>query len=197
MIEKQIEKQVDVIFDQIMADLETMGNKSNSAIVSIGAIKFNLETGQKGEEFYRRVDLQSCLDVGLKINASTIYWWMGQNDEARKEMAQGGRPIMEVLKEFDEWMNRDNENFTIWGNGARFDIGILEDAYVACGYHEMPWDFHNELDLRTLVYFRPEIKKQVVADNPIPKHHPIVDCNQQIDYAALIWQDMNNIKPNE
>lgn len=192
-----IEKKEQEIFEHIMADLETVGNKSNSAIVSIGAIKFNLDTGQTGEEFYRKIDLQSCLDVGLVVNASAIYWWMKQNEVARYELAQGGQPLLEVLHDLDEWINSDGNKPQLWGNGARFDIGLLEDAYVACGYHEMPWDFHNELDLRTLAYFRPEIKKQVIAETKEPLHHPITDCKVQIKYASLIWQKMNNIEPHE
>jgi len=184
--------QESIFFDHIMADLETMGDKSNSAIVSIGAVKFSLETGQTGEEFYRKIDLQSCLDAGLVINASTIYWWMKQNEVARYELAQGGQPLIEVLQELDKWINSDGNNPQIWGNGARFDIGILEDAYVACGYHEMPWNFRHELDLRTLVYFRPDIKKQVVAETKEPLHHPITDCRQQIKYASLIYNSLSN-----
>ena len=41
----------------IMIDLETMGNKSYSAIVSIGAVKFDIKTGETGETFYRNVNL--------------------------------------------------------------------------------------------------------------------------------------------
>jgi len=51
-------------YTDVMLDLETMGRKSNSALVSIGAVEFNLETGETGKEFYEVIDLQSCLDVG-------------------------------------------------------------------------------------------------------------------------------------
>jgi DNA polymerase III epsilon subunit-like protein len=64
----------------LMLDLETLGNKSNSAILSIGAVEFDLETGETGREFYQRIDLQSCIDKGLIINGSTFYWWITQNE---------------------------------------------------------------------------------------------------------------------
>lgn len=50
----------------IMLDIETMGNQSYSSILSIGAVKFDLNTGETGDEFYTTIDLKSCLDLGLK-----------------------------------------------------------------------------------------------------------------------------------
>ena len=35
----------------VMIDIETMGNMSHSAIVSVGAVRFDLETGEIGEKF--------------------------------------------------------------------------------------------------------------------------------------------------
>ena len=178
------------VFEHVMLDLETMGNKSNAAIISIGAVQFNLETGETGEEFYRRVDLQSSLDCGLKINASTLYWWLQQNDAAREEVARGGDHLAHVLADLAMWF-KDNcvVGFKLWGNGARFDIGILEDAYVACAWTEMPWGFRDERDLRTLVAFQPAIKTFVQNEwkEKMVEHHPIDDCKLQIEYAYRIW----------
>ena len=181
-----------------MLDLETMGNKSNAAIVSIGAIEFNLDTGVEASIFYERIDLQSCIDRGLKIDASTLYWWLKQNEEARLELAKGGIDLYEALGEFSSWIYQCNtrcgksKSTKLWGNGARFDIGLLEDAYVACGYHEMPWLHYNELDLRTLVYFAPQIKDEVRNNFKGVAHNPIDDCRVQIKYATRIWNKMKN-----
>lgn len=179
------------VFKHVMLDLETMGNKSNAALISLGAVEFDINTGETGREFYKRIDLQSSLDVGLKINASTLYWWLTQNELARQEVAQGGENIIKVLNEFKRWLFKNNgEVGKLWGNGVRFDVGLLEDAYVACGYTEMPWGFRDELDLRTLVYFAPEIKLQVQNEwkNKMIEHHPIDDCKMQIVYAHKIWK---------
>lgn len=37
-------------FHHLMLDIETMGNESFSSIVSIGALEFNIETGELGKE---------------------------------------------------------------------------------------------------------------------------------------------------
>jgi DNA polymerase III epsilon subunit-like protein len=69
-------------YNHVMVDIETMGNESYSSIVSIGALEFDLETGETGREFYVNVDLQSCIDVGLILNASTVMWWMSQDKKS-------------------------------------------------------------------------------------------------------------------
>src|ERR1700752_755293 len=78
----------------VLLDIETMGNTSRSAITSIGAVQFDLNTGEIGEKVYTRVDLQSCLDVGLTMNADTVMWWMKQTDAARMEIAQKNAPLL-------------------------------------------------------------------------------------------------------
>jgi len=87
-------------YTDVMLDLETMGKKSNAAIVSIGAVEFDIETGKTGREFYKVVDLQSCLDLGLKVEASTIYWWLMQSEAARKRICEKGDDLTNVLKHF-------------------------------------------------------------------------------------------------
>lgn len=181
------------VFEHVMLDLETMGNKSNAALISIGAVAFDIITGETGREFYNRIDLQSCLDRGLVINASTLYWWLTQNRQAQEEVAKGGDDLAAVLEGFEFWLRGTVKRVKLWGNGARFDIGLLEDAYVACGYKEMPWGFRNERDLRTLVAFAPEIKTLVTTEwkNKMIEHHPIDDCKMQIAYASEIWNKLN------
>jgi len=175
-------------YTDIMLDLETMGKQSNSALVSIGAVEFNLETGETGREFYKVVDLQSCLDIGLKVQASTIYWWLQQTEAARKRICEKSEDIQSVLVAFNTWMLDCVDNVKIWGNGARFDIGLLEDAYVACQF-KTPWYFRSEMDVRTLVAFKPEIKANYSFTGVM--HDPIDDCKHQIKYCVETWRVIN------
>jgi exodeoxyribonuclease VIII len=61
--------------NNIMLDLETMGIQSDAAIVAIGAVRFDLETGKVGESWYSPVDLDSSLHLGLTVTESTVQWW--------------------------------------------------------------------------------------------------------------------------
>lgn len=176
-------------FGHIMLDIETMGSNSNSAIVSIGAVEFNIQNGNTGREFYINVSLQSCLDMGLKINASTVMWWMAQSDEARKKFTEGGAVhIAEALQKFGEFVNDCGSDSQIWGNSARFDLGIMSDAYSKNNV-KIPWDFRQERCVRTLVSFLPEIKNMTKFLGTA--HNPIDDCHFQIRYCSEIWNTIN------
>jgi hypothetical protein len=174
----------------LMLDLETMGKRAGCAIVSIGAVEFDLETGEKGRELYERVELQSCLDIGLFVEASTVYWWMMQSDAARAEFCKLPRgKILNVLERLNSFLASLGD-YQLWGNGARFDIAILEAAYFACKYEFLPWKFRNERDVRTLVSFAPSIKENYPFTGT--EHNPIDDCIHQINYCHAIWKYLNN-----
>jgi len=169
-------------FKHLMIDIETMGNDSYSSIVSIGALEFDIDTGKTGKEFYVNVDLQSCLDVGLIINASTVLWWMKQNDQARKDLVDRNVvPIKTALEDFSKFCNT---NYQIWGNSARFDCGILQNAYNKVGI-PIPWDFRKERCVRTLVSFHPETKKKYEFNGTA--HNALADCYYQAGYCSAIW----------
>jgi hypothetical protein len=94
-------------------------------------------------------------------------------------------PIIEALKEFSDFCNKE---YQIWGNSARFDCGILQNAYNKAGF-SIPWDFRKERCVRTLVSFAPEIK-----DNYKPigtAHNAVDDCKFQIGYCSEIWRSLN------
>lgn len=174
----------------VMVDIETMGNESNSVIVSIGAIEFDINTGEVGKQFYCRVNLQSCLDLGLIVNGETIYWWLKQNEAARLEICKDGDDILTALFKLSNFLNEIDatQNFQIWSNGVRFDISLLSDAYRKAKL-SIPWNFHNERDVRTLVSFTPKIIEHYPFEG-IP-HHSIDDCKHQIAYCSAIWQKLN------
>jgi hypothetical protein len=172
-------------FQHLMLDIETMGTKSFSSILSIGAVEFDLDTGDTGAEFYVNVDFQSCLDAGLTIDASTVMWWMSQSDEARSKLSTGDvKSIENALHELAEFCNYD---YQVWGNSARFDCGIINDAYSKIGAH-LPWSFWNERDVRTLVSFNPSIKSKMTFKGTA--HNAIDDCLHQISYCSKIWNSL-------
>lgn len=178
-------------FGHLMLDIETMGNESFSSILSIGALEFDIETGETGKEFYINIDLQSCMDLGLIVNASTIMWWLEQNDRARKDLTdRNALSIQEALLEFSKFCNKD---YQIWGNSARFDCGILQNAYNKAGI-PIPWDFRKERCVRTLVSLKPEIKKEFQQEGTA--HNALSDCYYQVGYCSATWMSLreSNIK---
>ena len=129
--------------ERVMVDIETLGLSPGSAILSIGAVHFD-EYGL-GDEFYREVDLKSCQDAGLAIEAGTLEWWLEQ-DESVTDILTGGDPLADVLAAFTEYYGDAAE---VWANSPSFDCEMLEAAYNSLDMTE-PWAFHHERDVRTL-----------------------------------------------
>lgn len=171
----------------VMIDIETMADLHNSAIVSIGAVRFDLETGKIGEEIEIDVDLQSCLDYGLQVTGGTIKWWLTRNEHARSVIAySAGISLPEALLKLSKFINKDD---SVWSNGLRFDVAIVENAYRTCKI-PVPWDHHKEMDVRTLVSFAPEIKNRVVKAFTEPAHTPVNDCKKQILYCVETYNKL-------
>lgn len=174
----------------IMLDLETLGKRSYSAIISIGAVEFDIKTGKTGREFYEIVDLQSCLDSGLKVEASTVYFWLQQSQAARNEICKpNAKHLAHVLQLFNDYLGEySGTEFGLWGNGSKFDIGLLENAHDVCNL-KYPWHYRSEKDVRTLVSFAPKIKEMMPFEGV--EHNPIADCKHQIKYCTAIWNKLN------
>ena len=175
-------------FTHLMLDIETLGTESNSAILSIAAVEFDLVSGETGKTFYEKVDLQSCLDAGLKVNGKTLTWWANQSTEALKEVfSDEGRSLKDVLSDLKEFCK--DKDYQVWGNSARFDCGIVTDAFRATGISNTPpWDFRKERCLRTLVSFAPEVKQEHTFEGVL--HNALDDCLNQISIANKTYKKL-------
>jgi len=169
-----------------MVDIETMGNKSGCAIVSLAAVRFNIDTGETGEEFYRNISLQSCLKAGLTVQADTIMWWMSQSKESRNSLKSDCCSINEAMYEFNNFYN----NEFIWANSPRFDLEILSAAYTLCNPTiDIPWNFRKERCCRTLYALAPDLIKGWKHGGVA--HKALDDCHNQIRKCVAVW---NHIK---
>lgn len=133
---------------EIMVDLETMGTDPYSPIIAIGAVRFEAGPMHAMPPFYQAIKLGSCLKHGLRMQASTVLWWMKQSREAQAVLEDPEAVDLPVaLDAFTAWLGSRPDN--LWGNSAAFDLGLLKDAYKACGM-EVPWAFYREKCYRTL-----------------------------------------------
>jgi hypothetical protein len=131
----------------IMFDLETWGTAPGSALRSIGAALFDLETGEVKATFYENIDDASCEAAGLTKDAGTARWWAGQAKEAQDALLEGQRPLLEVVARFHAWFNANKGRF-VWCQGAGFDAPLWEAAAAAVG-QRAPWKFWDVRDTRT------------------------------------------------
>ncbi|GGA80596.1 exodeoxyribonuclease VIII [Neiella marina] len=178
--------------NNVMLDLETAGNGSHAAIVSIGAVFFDPLTGQIGSEFYWPVDLDDAAKYG-QMDASTIAWWMKQPYDARAVFNAKDKLILhDALLEFADWICQIEgfKNRMVWGNGATFDNVILANAYAATKLTR-PWPYFGDRDVRTVV----DIGRRVFGMDPKKTmaltgtaHNALDDAKHQAAYVSAIYQ---------
>ena len=165
-------------YKDIMVDLETLGKGPNAAILSIGAVAFDLKT-MSTDTFERRITLESAMRNG-KADASTIRFWMRQDRHARELLFEGDNVSLSMaLHEFSVWASRFSsiKERRIWGNGASFDNVILRAAYDATEILA-PWMYWNDRCFRTLKSLYPQFDLAFIGT----KHSALDDAKHQVKY---------------
>lgn len=186
----------DMLYTHLMVDIESMGEKPDAPIVSIGAVFFDPASGQTGPEFYKVISLESAMEWGGVPDASTILFWLKETSEARSEIVMDHAiPLDDALLQFKDFIAENAANgkdtVQVWGNGATFDNVLLENSYARTGI-SCPWKYWNNRDVRTIV----ELGKAVgyTPRHEIPfegePHKAISDARHQVKYVSAIWQHL-------
>src|ERR1700721_3055421 len=92
--------------NHVMADIETLGTRPGSVILSIGAVAFDHRQGL-GPEFHVKINQQSSERAGLTVDKGTLAWWMRQSPEARAlldETRNGGVDLENALNQFTDYL---------------------------------------------------------------------------------------------
>jgi exodeoxyribonuclease VIII len=162
---------IGITMQDVMLDLETMGNGPRSAIVAIGAVRFDIARNHIGDRFYAAVDLASSVAMGGEMDPSTVLWWMRQSDSARSAFERPGALLSAALMQFTAWLHDcgSPNDVRVWGNGAAFDNVILASAY-RCGNMPLPWRYWNDRCYRTIRAQHPGVKLERVG-----VHHNAAD----------------------
>lgn len=181
--------------NHLMLDLETMGNKPNAPIVSIGAVVFEPSTGEIGADFYRVVRLKSSVDGGAVPDPDTIIWWLKQSPEARAAICdeENAVNIVTALSDLNCFIrdHADPKKVQVWGNGATFDNVIIRASYER-EYVPCLWNFWNDRDVRTIVELGKAIGINPRSDIPFEGdvHNALADAVHQAKYVSAIWQKL-------
>ncbi len=130
----------------VMVDMETLGTVSDAVILSIGAVRFDLDSDEIDDAgFYASVSIESNLALGRRIQEDTLVWWLKQPSAAQQVFHEPKQTLTSALAEFADWMPPDA---MLWSNGADFDNAMLAHAYVQQSM-ERPWLFWNSRCVRT------------------------------------------------
>lgn len=170
-------------FQYCMLDLETLSQRVDAAIVSIGAVKFNV-TDDEVETFYTNVNPHQCKELGMSITQDTIDWWKKQKPEAMAAWRKEGVSPKEASEKLVQFLG-DAGKLHMCANGIDFDFPILKNMLVLTDT-PCPWNWWNQLDMRT-VYKLAGLK---TSDAPrVGKYHNALDdCLSQIKWFKDIMR---------
>ena len=176
----------------VMVDLETLGTDSNSVIISISAVAFDLSTGKTGKEFEVGINLlEQALNGGI-IDTDTIKWWASQDEKAKKSLTNiKAETIEKALEAFNKYLlnavNCESNDIKLWGNGSGFDNVLIRNLYRRSNIKfALPYWCDN--DVRTLVTLA-NINTRNFEFKGI-KHNGIDDCKHQINYCVKAYGDL-------
>lgn len=166
---------------QLMLDFETLSTTPDSIVISLGACFFDYDTGEIGPTFYMAFDIEDQLKKGRSISVDTLRWWFGQSDAAKKVFHEQAKPTDEVLKTFIKWVQSNGTISKInpWGNGATFDISIIEDLFRQYDL-KCPWLFYNVMDVRT---FRKFVANNAKVEKGGTNHNALDDAISQAKFV--------------
>jgi DNA polymerase III epsilon subunit-like protein len=134
-------------FKHIMLDTETLGTAADSVILSIGAVRFDLDSDRIDDAgFYASISIDSNLDYKRRIQEDTLMWWFKQDAAAQAVFFEPKETLSTALENFSDWLgDRDN---IVWSMGADFDLPMVAHAYHQHS-SEVPWKFWNSRCART------------------------------------------------
>jgi DNA polymerase III epsilon subunit-like protein len=173
----------------VMVDLETLGKGAGCAILSIGAVGFDPQTGEIDDGFYTVVSINSCVVHGLRFDEETLEWWGKQSAEARTVLkaayASDAPRLHPALQSFARYLNKvgGSQSVRLWGNGSDFDNAILASAYKAAGIPP-PWKFWDSRCYRTLKNLHPEV---ALGPRVGTFHNALDDAKTQAAHALAIF----------
>tara|TARA_R110000772_G_scaffold30806_5_gene76490 strand:+ start:2018 stop:2536 length:519 start_codon:yes stop_codon:yes gene_type:complete len=169
-----------------MIDIETLGTRSNSVVVSIGACMFNSEGVYDHTHFYSRLALQEQTAHGFEMDVDTVSWWMTQSSKARKVFSTGeiAEPVRPTLLNLMWWLDRHAPLDGVWGNGPDFDNVIVANLMRA--YDVEPWSYRLNRCYRTLRAACPSQGVERVGE----LHNALDDAVTQATHASKLMREL-------
>lgn len=171
----------------LMFDIETAAQSPNSAILSLGAVRFNIDSGKIGDEFYVTIDLKDSLDRGLVYDKDTLAWWKEQDPAVVKALFHNTKPFNEAMEMIYGYFKKGPKKEPIWAWGPHFDLPILEFSLrkFGLGTKELPWKYYSVFDARTVLnVFGEKIERSKTA------HNALDDVKDQAKYLINFFNNL-------
>lgn len=187
----------------VMTDIETLGTDADSTIIQIGAIAFDIKTGEHLEHFVKSADITK--NDELKVSGSTLKWWLDTDKELLHSILSNNQlSSRQILTEFYTWLiwlkgaavTLNEGELHMWGNGILFDNNMIKTQFEAIGF-EYPIHFRNDRDMRTLVDLaaakagisESELKARFKIEG-LRAHDALDDCTYQVALVSKLYQEL-------
>lgn len=134
----------------VSIDIESLGTEPGAVILSIGAVVVDIAAGTVSNAFSRNITIMSSLMAGLTTDPETIKWWSDPARATARGYLSGDQVSLPfALTALSVWLEKNGMTH-IWAKPPKFDIGLLEAAYRACGL-PIPWTHRQPLCVRTAI----------------------------------------------
>lgn len=175
--------------DHVMIDLETLDTSPAGVIMSLGAVRFDLDSDNIDDAgFYASISIDSNLQSGRTISEDTLIWWLQQTPAAQSVFTEPKQTLEMALTSFADWFG--NAKY-VWSNGADFDIPMVAHALRSLGY-ETPWAFFNARCVRT--YKNLPGMRNIAVPNTA-KHNALADAIAQVHLVQAIQKKLGSAHP--
>jgi DNA polymerase III epsilon subunit-like protein len=163
----------------LMIDIETTGvHADKHAIIPLACIPFDLDKREKGESFCECLQIPS----DREWMESTRDWWEKTNAYRLEEILSNGRPHLQVLLEFDEYVRSFGKNVRFWSHHS-IDWEMVEHYFRSYDIVS-PFTYRSfvEMDSYLLALEPDNIGKYKPVININDQHDALFDCDHQINW---------------
>lgn len=162
----------------LMIDIETLGTTKDAVVTQIGAVFFDRYTGKLGDQLLLNIQIQDCLDKGLKVDAGALKFWFDQTGRSFLKNPIELQTSLDYLRKF---YKKGEKNTLVWAH-ATFDFPILANAYevIEQGF---VFPYKNLRDIRTLVDLSKLDHRKGKSGDP-KTHDALEDCIYQVKYCT-------------
>jgi hypothetical protein len=173
-------------------DVETLGKRSNSVILSMAAIYFDPDTKPSPQElrdsaFFAKFSVKEQVkEYGREMNQPTMDWWKKQCDNVRTASfvpSEVDCSFVDGYESMRKWAASKNDTKCwVWARG-NLDQLVMDDIEEQLELEPI-WPYARWRDVRTAVDFLYNTTNGYTdvdypgfdSRNHITKHNPIDDC---------------------
>lgn len=125
----------------LMVDIETLGTRSGSVIISAAFVRCHDEANM-----VLNLNIEDQTKLGMEIDPKTHAWWGEQEAKHPGIWARVTENPVQIaqalpyISQWIQWAAGGSSDWLMWCHGATFDCPLLDELYRRAGL-KSPWDY--------------------------------------------------------